>query len=77
VVMREACTTTRMTDDVVLTGAMGKASWKVRLGNVWPGEDSVVASVPGVACLQLEVSCDVTVVWDLPEGFSDPNATSN
>lgn len=63
---------TRMSDDVVLNGSMGAASWKVKLSNIWPGEDSIVASVPGVACLMLEVSCSVKVLWDLPDDFSDP-----
>jgi hypothetical protein len=62
----------RMSDDVVLTGDMGEASWQVKLKNLWPGEDSVVASVPGVACLQLEVSCEVATIWNLPDNFSDP-----
>jgi len=66
---------TRMTDDVVLSGSMGAASWEVKLSNIWPGEDSVVASVPGVACLMLEVSCSVKVLWDLPDDFSDPQLT--
>jgi len=65
----------RMTDDVLLSGTMGEASWEVKLSNVWPGEDSVVASVPGVACLMLELSCSVKVIWDLPDDFSDPNAS--
>jgi hypothetical protein len=66
---------TRMSDDVLLNGTMGAAGWRASLENVWPGEDSVVVSVPGLACLQLELSCDVTVMWDLPDNFSDPNAS--
>jgi hypothetical protein len=64
-----------MSDDVLLNGTMGAAGWRASLENVWPGEDSVVVSVPGLACLQLELSCDVTVMWDLPDNFSDPNAS--
>jgi hypothetical protein len=64
-----------MSDDVVLSGDMGEASWQVKLKNLWPGEDSVVASVPGVACLQLEVSCEVATIWDLPDNFSDPTTS--
>lgn len=65
---------TRMSDDVVLSGTMGAASWEMKLSNIWPGEDSIVASVPGVACLQLQVGCEVKVIWDLPDTFSDPTS---
>jgi len=74
-VIQAARVITRMSDDVVLSGEMGEASWQVRLCNIWPGEDSVVASVPGVACLQLQVNCEIKVLWDLPDTFPDPNTT--
>ena len=60
----------RMAQDTVLTGSMGDAAWKLKVENIWPGDDSIVASVPGVACMQLELTADLTVLWEYPDDLT-------
>ena len=61
----------RMAQDTVISGSLGEASWQAKVGNLWPGEDSIVVSVPGVVCFQLEINCEVKVLWDLPNDLSE------
>lgn len=61
----------RMAEDTVLTGSLGEATWEAKVSNLWPGEDSIVVSVPGVACLKLDVTCDLKVLWNIPDNLSD------
>ena len=64
-----------MAEDRVLEGTLGEASWQAKVSNIWPGEDSIVASVPGVACLQLNLNCEIKVIWNIPNDLSDLGST--
>jgi hypothetical protein len=61
----------RMAESRMLTGDLGTATWEAKVSNLWPGEDAIVASVPGVACLKLDVTCDLKVLWDIPDELSN------